>query len=328
MDGGVHGERKVSVSGVRALLVGARGQVAMALRAEIEKRWQQQPVLASPNPERGEILLDLNRPETIAPALIAFRQETEAAATVFLVGAWTNVEACEADPERCYRMNTESVARIAAECAKLDLRLVFFSSEYVYGAAEYEGGPKGPFREEDPVAPPCVYGVSKARAELALKEYANNLNFVIVRTTIVYSWLREDKNFAMQLLRFLRAQVSPERVPGSVFRIPTDQITTPTFAPDLARACLDLEERGLQGIWHVVGSDCISRAEFTLRLVDCFGFSREEVMPYLHFLPTAELQQRARRPLSAGLDASKAKRNGVFIGDLQGALARFCTAKP
>lgn len=307
------------------LLVGARGQVSRALQTEIRGRWQVEPVLASPRPEAGQLLIDLARPETIAPALKEFRRVSPGSAAVYLVGAWTHVDACEADPVKCYQMNSESVAVMAAECEKLALRLIFFSSEYVYGNAEYSGGRVGPFRESDPVDAPCVYGESKARGERAILERADKLDHAIVRTTIIYSWLKNDMNFPMQLHRFLQGKLEGQAGLPEYFRIPEDQITTPTFAPDLATASLELTERGLQGIWHLVGKDRMSRAKFTDDLVELFGFSRAACEPFLRVVKTKDLGQVARRPLTAGLEVEKALKQGLTIGDQQSAFQRFAT---
>ena len=71
-------------------------------------------------------------------------------AEVFLTGALTHVDRCENERDLCWRMNAEGPGVVAEECARLGYKLTHFSTEYVFGQAEYEGGAVGPFSEEGP----------------------------------------------------------------------------------------------------------------------------------------------------------------------------------
>ena len=303
---------------MKPVILGARGQVGTTLARELRVRGDS-PLISSRTPAAAELLVNFEDPATIASFFRVLESRLQGeAATIFLTGAFTHVDGCELDPKKCRTINRDGPLRVAEECARAGHHLVFFSSEYVFGAAEYEGGAVGPFAEDDPVAPASAYGRAKAEAEAGIQEILGG-KATVLRTTVVYSWLPEDKNFAMQLRRFLETKLagrSPEGVPEK-FRIPTDQISTPTYAPALAEATLELARRRLPGIFHVVGADLLARSEFAERLIRLFGLPMEKCREHLEFLPTSALAQPARRPLTAGLRTDKLRELGIRVWTLE-----------
>lgn len=309
---------------MKSVVLGARGQVGSTLARELAARGTP-ALVSSRTPATGEAYVDFEKPETIRAlfAEIARRSPGEPV-QIFLTGAFTHVDGCELDPAKCMRINRDAPLFVAEECKAAGHELMFFSSEYVFGQAEYEGGAVGPFRETDPVAPSSVYGRAKAEAEAGILDILKG-RAAIVRTTVVFSWRRGDMNFAMQLYRFLDSKLKNGKDDGlpAAFRIPTDQISTPTYAPALVEGVLELAERKARGIYHLVGADLLARSEFAERLIERFGFPREKCAPYLEFLKTADLKQPARRPLTAGLNADKARAAGIRIWSLDEAFREF-----
>ncbi len=88
---------------------------------------------------------------------------------------------------------------------------------------------------------------------------------------------------------------------GGRFRVPADQIITPTPAPDLARAVVDLVERGARGTFHCAGPEILARPEFARRSALAFDLDPTLIDP----VPTASLGLRAARPTNAGLRTEK-----------------------
>jgi len=158
---------------------------------------------------------------------------------------------------------------------------VYFSTEYVFD------GEGGPYTEASPVNPVSEYGRSKARGERAVMEAHSRA--LIVRTTVVYGHDPNGKNFLYGLRRNLAA--------GKRMRVPDDQISTPTYNRDLARAATLLVERGETGIFHICGPQLLSRYDFAVRCAGVMGLDAR----LIDGVPTAELGQKARRPLNAGL---------------------------
>jgi dTDP-4-dehydrorhamnose reductase len=251
--------------------------------------------------------LDLGQADSIREAFQAIRGRLGGShAEVFLAGAMTHVDRCEQEKERCRLVNEVGPGVVAEECARAGYGLTYFSTEYVFGQSEYEGGAVGPFSETDSPNPTSWYGECKLRAEEVVSKVFGRDGALIARTTMVFSWDPKGMNFLMQYLRQLDTKT---RVPS--FRIPVDQISTPAYAPWLADAVVRLREKGVGGVFNLVGSDLLSRQEIVEKVAEDFGYGKEEAHRAFRFVKTAELGQAARRPLTAGLTMEKAKAHGI-----------------
>lgn len=262
---------------MRALIIGADGQVGGVLASLCVRRRIE--VYGTAPAGQGWLGLNLARPETIAPVF-----EKARPGLVLLCGAMTYVDGCEKDPALAAKINAEGPALVAEQCRKAGSKLVYFSTEYVFD------GKDGPYAEGDPVNPLSVYGRTKLEGELACLALPDALS---VRTTVVYSHSPESKNFIMQLVSNYRA--------GARMRVPRDQYSNPTYAPELAAAVLDLAAKGASGVYNVVGPDWLGRYEFALKACEAFGFKPDFLEP----VETAALGQAAARPLKAGLKTDK-----------------------
>lgn len=310
MDGCFHGEQEM----IRTIIIGASGQVARSLLERLHQL-NDREILVTSSSQKGAVL-DLSNPESIR-SFLGSLPKTEAATEVFLVGAMTHVDRCETEKDRCQQINFEGPRLVAQLCAERGFQLVFFSSEYVFGESEYQGGAVGPFSEADSPAPTSFYGKSKLDAEEAIQSILPTS--LILRTTMVFSWDPKGMNFFMQVWRYLRDLQSGGQPP--MFRIPEDQISSPTYAPALAAAAIFLQRKGASGIVNIVGSDCLSRRDFVSRIIDAFAFSPEMKEEKFQYLKTKELGQVAKRPLTAGLKTDKARALGATIFSLEQAFA-------
>ena len=99
----------------------------------------------------------------------------------------TNVELCETEADLAHRINVQGPLACARAAGKIGAKFVYFSTEYVFD------GRSGPYTEESPVNPINVYGRSKADAETALA--LTHPSALIIRTTVVYGFDRQGKNF-------------------------------------------------------------------------------------------------------------------------------------
>ena len=198
---------------------------------------------------------------------------------VYCVGGAAYADDCEAEPDWAMQANRLGPATLAS--LSRHIPFVYFSTEYVFD------GEAGPYTEDSPVSPVSEYGRSKALGEQAVMEAHSRA--LIVRTTVVYGHDPNGKNFLYGLRRNLAA--------GSRMRVPNDQISTPTYNRDLARATTLLVERGETGIFHICGPQLLSRYDFAVRCAGVMGLDAG----LIDGVPTAELGQKARRPLNAGL---------------------------
>jgi dTDP-4-dehydrorhamnose reductase len=204
---------------------------------------------------------------------------------IFLTAALTHVDLCEENPEKAIKINVEGPRLIAGEAARLGVKLVFFSTDYIFD------GEAGPYDENAMPRPLNVYGQTKLDAEEAIKGTVEDS--LIIRTTVVYGWEPDSKNFAMQVYQRVRA--------GEQFTVPSDQVSNPTLVEYLAQVTVQLALLEVKGIVNVVGKDLVTRAEFAGALVRTFGGNPPLVVPVL----TAKLRQKARRPLKGGLRTNK-----------------------
>lgn len=262
---------------MKVLIIGASGQVGGALASLCVRRRVE--VYGTSRRGQGFLYLDLADPTSVAGAFKAAAPDL-----VFLCSAMTNVDNCEREPELARRVNAEGPALVAEECRKAGSKLIYLSTEYVFD------GTAGPYGEDAPTGPVSVYGRTKLegeRASLALE------GALALRTTVVYSHNPASKNFIMQLASNSRS--------GAKMRVPSDQHSNPTYAPELAAAALDLAGSDASGIYNVVGPDWMNRYEFALKACSAFGFDPVFLEPKL----TSELGQAAARPLKAGLKTDK-----------------------
>lgn len=267
----------------RFLVVGAGGQVGGALLRHLDERgvgtWRRPPA--------GGHALDL---EEVAaqPDLAAAAVDGAGADVVCIAAGMTHVDGCESEPDRAARINRDGPAALARAARASGASTVHFSTEYVFD------GEAGPYGEDDEPRPLSVYGQTKLEGERAV--LAADPGALVIRTTVVYGPESHGRNTAYQLAARLRAH--------EPVNVPFDQVTTPTYNPDLAGATVALVEAGVGGVVHVAGPELLPRSELARRLAAAMGLEVGLVRP----VATADLVQPARRPLLAGLRTDRTRR--------------------
>lgn len=213
---------------MRVLITGAWGQLGQ----ELMRAYADAQVLGL-----GSVEMDVTRASHVKAAIADWRPDV-----VLHGAAYTNVDGCEADPDRAFRVNALGTRNVALGCQAAGAVLVYLSSDYVF-----DGEKVGtPYTEYDRPNPRSVYGLSK----LAGEEYVRDLldRFFIVRT----AWLHglHGKNFLRTILSMARQ--------GKKLAIVDDQVGSPTFAADLAPALRQLVETGQYGLYHVTNAGSCS----------------------------------------------------------------------
>jgi dTDP-4-dehydrorhamnose reductase len=195
--------------------------------------------------------------------------------------AWTDVDACESNPERAFLVNANGPENLAVNCRRVGAVLVTISTDYVF-----DGTKKGFYTQRDDPNPRSVYGKAKLEGErLAAKASART---VIVRTGWIFG--PGGKNFLATAVNRLLA--------GERLKAIGDAYGTPTYAPHLAARLRELAERDIPGIFHLVNSgDGASYEEFVrcaLRWVPHHGAEIESVC-------MSSLQRPSPRPVNSRL---------------------------
>ena len=201
--------------------------------------------------------------------------------------AYTNVNKAEEDAVLCDRLNHLAPANLARVAARHRIGLVHVSTDYVFNGEHHV-----PYREDDATCPNSVYGTTKLAGEEAIRTI--HPEAVIIRTAWLYSSF--GNNFVKTMLRLGKER---EEL-GVVF----DQIGTPTYARDLARAIQHIVGSGIvPGIYHYSNEGVCSWYDFTKAIFDLAGITTCCLKP----LHTDEYPTPAARPHYSVLDKTKIK---------------------
>ena len=262
---------------MRALVVGGSGQIGGWLLRTLAGRGHEAVGTYLSVPREGLVPLDASRREEAAGLLRRVRPEV-----VFYPAGFTWVDGCERDPARARAANLDQPLNLARATADVGARFVSFSTDYVFD------GVAGPYDERSPTNPLSAYGRAKLDAERALADELGD-RALIVRTSWVFGPERQGKNFAYQLVKALGQ--------GRAMECPSDQISSPSYGPDVAGAVVGLAEARASGLIHVAGPEVMGRVEFARAIAGAFGLEPSRVVART----TAELGQGAPRPLNGGL---------------------------
>ena len=221
--------------------------------------------------------------------------------------AWTAVDMAEDDDkvEKVRAVNAGGTENIALVCKKLDCKMVYISTDYVFDG-----------QGETPWDPDCkdykpmnVYGQTKLEGELAVSR--NLEKYFIVRIAWVFGV--NGKNFIKTMLNVGKTH--------DTVRVVKDQIGTPTYTYDLARLLIDMVETDKYGYYHATNEGgYISWYDFTCEIYRQAGYDTK-VIP----VTTEEYGiSKAARPFNSRLDKSKLVKNGFTpLPTWQDALSRY-----
>lgn len=230
--------------------------------------------------------------------------------------AWTAVDLAEDEDkkDKVHAVNAEGTKNIAEVCKKLDSKMVYTSTDYVFNG-----------QGEEPWQPDCkdyqplnVYGQSKLDGELAVSETLDK--YFIVRIAWVFG--KNGNNFIKTMLKVGKNH--------DKLRVVNDQIGTPTYTFDLARLLVDMIETDKYGYYHATNEGgYISWYDFTKEIFrqaaelghDEYSEDKVTVLP----VTTEEYGvSKAARPFNSRLDKSKLVENGFTpLPTWQDALGRY-----
>lgn len=288
----------------RAVLIGSNGQVG----TEITRIWDTVSSL------RDTELIGL----THADIEITDRQEVEATLDridpelIINTAGFLRVDECESVPEKACAVNALAVKYLAESAAKHSTFLVQFSTDYVF-----DGRKTSPYTESDSNSPVNAYGLSKLMGEHFLR-YCLPDAHLIVRTSGVFGIAgstNKGGNFIETMLRLANA--------GRELSVINDQTFSPTYAPDLAHATLELISAGADGTIHLTNSGTTTWCDFAEA-----AFAGAGLRPQLHAVSSSEYGAAAKRPRYSVLDNERAMTLGVApLRPWQDALNAYLSAR-
>lgn len=221
--------------------------------------------------------------------------------------AMTGVDDCEKHPEKALLQNGKITENLVEICSYNSIKLIYISTDYVFN-----GNKSGFYTEEDPVDPINVYGSTKLYGE---KSVLKNENNAVIRI----SWLfgKRRGNF----VTFINDSINQ----GKDLKIISDQIGTPTYTIDLARAILHCISSGgkLKGIFHISNEGECSWFDWAVYIKQITG-SKINIEP----IPASQFSRPASRPGNSRLSKEKLKRVfGYVMPGWKDATARFLKEK-
>ena len=202
--------------------------------------------------------------------------------------AFTNVDACETQPETAYLVNGIGTRNIAIACEEIHCPVIHISSDYVF-----DGTKTSPYDEWDIPRPVSRYGISKLMAEQFVSSLTNR--FYIVRTSWLYG--SNGKNFVDTIIRLLAEK--------DALRVVNDQFGSPTLTDDLARLLRELMGRGY-GIYHATNSGVCTWYEFAVEIAERQGICKQ-IIP----VTSEEFDRPAKRPANSALNDTMLRLEGI-----------------
>ena len=278
---------------MKVLVTGVKGQLGYDVVNELEKRGHDAVGVDIEE-------MDITNSESVDSVICEAKPDA-----VIHCAAWTAVDAAEDNVEVCRKVNAEGTKNIAEACKKLDCKMIYISTDYVF-----DGQGTDPWTADCKAYKPLnVYGQTKLEGELAVSETLEK--FFIVRIAWVFGV--NGKNFIKTMLNV-----------GKKFdtvRVVSDQVGTPTYTLDLARLLVDMVETEKYGYYHATNEGgYISWYDFTCEIFRQAGYETK-VVP----VTTEEYGlSKAARPFNSRLDKSKLVENGFKpLPTWQDALERY-----
>ncbi len=198
----------------------------------------------------------------------------------------TNVDRCETERERAWRINAVGTRNIADACAKNKSKLIYISTDYVFD------GEKMLYKEDEEPNPIDFYGLTKLEGERQVMRYYKN--WAVLRTSVLYGRHPSKQDFATWVINRLRQHQE--------ITVVDDHFNTPTLAENLAQLALEISMTDMQGIFHTSGCERISRYDFARKIADNFGLDSGLIEPIKMSTLKAWV---AKRPRDSSLSTEK-----------------------
>lgn len=276
---------------MKVLVTGVKGQLGYDVVRELEKRGH------------TAVGVDIDEMDiTDAAAVERVLTETQPEAVIHC-SAFTAVDRAEDETELCRRVNVEGTKNIAKICKKLDCKMLYLSTDYIFS-----GDGERPWEPDDEASPLNAYGQSKYDGELALKKYVEK--YFIVRISWVFGI--NGNNFIKTMLRLGREN-------GAV-KVVDDQIGSPTYTYDLSRLLVDMIESDRYGAYHATNEGICSWYEFAKEIFRAAGMNDVSVTP----VKSGEFPVKAKRPKNSRMSKEKLVANGfTLLPAWQDAVVRY-----
>ncbi|GAH59083.1 unnamed protein product, partial [marine sediment metagenome] len=205
--------------------------------------------------------------------------------------ALVDADGCETDIKDAFDVNTIGTGNVSIASKKAKSTMVYISTDYVF-----DGEKNSPYLEYDIPNPISIYGISKYAGEQIVRHYLEK--FFIVRTAWLYR--RVGKNFVNTIINLAKDKKE--------LKVVNDQVGSPTYVPDLAKAISTLISTDYYGIYHITNSGKVSWYEFTKKILKYAGIKNVKVTP----ISSEELNRPAPRPKYSVLGSYNLEKKKIY----------------
>lgn len=275
---------------MKVFVTGVRGQLGYDVVNELEKRG-----LEAIGADIQE--MDITDADSVNRVIVEAAPDA-----VIHCAAYTAVDAAEDNVEICRRVNAQGTQNIANMCKKLDIPMIYISTDYVF-----DGQGERPWQPDDERAPLNVYGQTKYEGELAVQNTLDK--YFIVRIAWVFGL--NGKNFVKTMLNLGKTR--------DHLTVVNDQFGSPTYTYDLARLLVDMIQTDKYGIYHATNEGICTWYEFACEIFRQAGIS-VDVAP----VTADQYPAKAKRPSNSRMSKDKLEENGFErLPSWQDALGRY-----
>lgn len=271
----------MSSAKTKILLTGAKGMLGHALVEVLNPEYDLVPL--------SHQELDITDSHQILKTL-----EQEKPSILINSAAYTKVDDCETNIELAHRVNGQAVREMAQLCQRKGIFLIHFSTDYVF-----DGSKSMSYLEEDETNPLNVYGKSKLEGEKEIAKYLSQ--FLIIRTSWLYG--PHGPNFVDKILQLAGEVRSGLR---KELQVVDDQIGSPTYTVDLARAVKFLLAKKFQGILHVTNQGFCSWFEYAKEIL---RIAKYDDVP-IRNIKSEDIKRPAKRPTYSILSNDRLEKLG------------------
>lgn len=261
---------------MKILITGCYGQLGSSLRREFDNDADIEAIYTDYD------TLDITDPEAVESFLNAHKVDI-----IINCAAYTAVDKAETEAVAAAALNTAAVGNLGSAAVKSGAKVIHISTDYVFSGQNYR-----PYEEKDEPYPQGIYGRTKLEGEGRLLSFCRDA--IIIRTAWLYSEF--GGNFVKKMLELADSRHE--------INVVSDQIGTPTYAGDLARAIRSIvkAENWVPGIFHFTDEGVASWYDFSKAVFEIAGRD-VSVNP----VPTSAYPTAAKRPLYSVLSKNKIK---------------------
>jgi dTDP-4-dehydrorhamnose reductase len=212
---------------------------------------------------------------------------------VIHAGAISKPDDCENNKPLAYKINIEGTKILLTTAKQYNCNFLFVSTDFVFD------GKKGMYKEDDERKAVNYYGQTKILAEDAVMQYP--FDWSIVRTVLVYGKPLTGRNNIITL-------VKEKLQKGEEYNVFSDQVRTPTYVQDLAKAIVLMIKKSAKGIYHISGETVVTPYRMAIATAEYLNLDTSLIKE----VTAQTFNQPALRPAKTGFDISKAKKDLGF----------------